>query len=153
MKRPAGLSIRLDIVGIEPRLFAICKQNEQAVVQARTKQQRSSQTSETHNTVPSSPELMEIPKDQLTLYMRIVSITIDFERAYGRGVEVRVFEKSPNKLLNSLLRKRESQEVTFRPMFYVNGVKVFSGVPNSFSQLDEAIDKSFGRRKNADFRF
>lgn len=147
MKRPAGFSIRLDIVGIEPRLFAICRQNEQAIVSSRTKSDRSATTSEAPE--PSSPELHSIPKDQLTLYMRIASITIDFERAYGRGVEVRVFEKSPNKLLNSLLRKRESQEAMFRPTFYVNGAKVFTGVPNSFSELDEAIDKSFGRRKDS----
>jgi protein-disulfide isomerase len=32
------------------------------------------------------------------------------------------------------------------PEFFVNGVRVFKGLPNSFSQLDEAIDNAFDRR-------
>jgi hypothetical protein len=145
MKRTSGSFVRLDIVGLDPRFFDICKQNNQTVVQSRGRDKRLVSSEETSNIEPAVPELASIPKAQLPQYIKVVSITIDFERAYGRGVEVRVFERSSNKLLNSFLRKRESSGI-LNPTFYVNGVKVFTGIPNSFSQLDEAIDKSFGSK-------
>jgi hypothetical protein len=147
MKRDSSSFVRLDIVGLDPRFFEICKQNNQTVVQSRGRDRRliSSEESSASNLEPTDPALASIPKDQLPLYLKIVSITIDFERAYGRGVDVRVFERSSNKLLNSFLRRRESSEI-LNPTFYVNGIKVYTGIPNSFSQLDEAIDKSIGSK-------
>jgi hypothetical protein len=142
MKRANGPSVRLDIVGLEPRIFQICKENNRALVQSRGKERLVS--TESSNLEPASPELAAVPKDQLALYSKLVSISVDFERAYGRGVEVRIFERSSNKLLNSFLRKQTTDEIN--PVFYLNGVKVFTGIPNSFSQLDEAIDNAFGRK-------
>jgi hypothetical protein len=142
MKRGTGPSVRLDIVGLEPRIFQICKENNRALVQSRGKERLVS--TESSNLEPTSPELASIPKDQLALYTKIVSISVDFERAYGRGVEVRVFERSSNKLMNVFIRKQAPEEM--KPVFYFNGVKVFTGIPNSFSQLDEAIDNAFGRK-------
>ena len=141
MKRGSGPSVRLDIVGLEPRLFQICKENIRTLVQSRGKERLVATEHSNHE--PASPELASIPKDQLDLYEKIVSITVDFERAYGRSVEIRIFERSSNKLFNTFLRRQSDSET--KPVFYVNGVKVFTGVPNSFSQLDEAIDHAFGR--------
>jgi hypothetical protein len=143
MKRASGPSVRLDIVGLEPRIFLMCRENNRTLVQSRGKERLVS--TESSNLAPTNSELASIPKDQLALYNKIVSITVDFERAYGRGVEVRVFERSSNKLLNTFLRGRDSS-LEVKPIFYVNGVKVYTGIPNSFSELDEAIDNSFGRR-------
>ncbi|MDH2900602.1 MAG: hypothetical protein PXY39_06480 [archaeon] len=143
MKRASGPSVRLDIVGLEPRIFLMCRENNRTLVQSRGKERLVS--TESSNLAPTNSELASIPKDQLALYNKIVSITVDFERAYGRGVEVRVFERSSNKLLNTFLRGRDSS-LEVKPTFYVNGVKVYTGIPNSFSELDEAIDNSFGRR-------
>ena len=84
------------------------------------------------------------PLDQM--YNKISMIALDFQRAYGRAVQVRVFEKSTNKLVNRILKVRGSSESTV-PVFYVNGVKIFKGVPNSFSELDEAIEHAFGRTR------
>jgi hypothetical protein len=144
MKRGTGPSVRLDIVGLEPRIFQICKENNRTLVQSRGKERLVS--TESSNLEPTNPELASIPKDRLALYNKIVSISVDFERAYGRGVEVRVFERSSNKLVNAFLRGRDSS-LELKPTFYVNGVKVYTGIPNSFSELDEAIDNSFGRRE------
>jgi hypothetical protein len=145
MKRAGGPSVRLDIVGLEPRIFQICKENNRTLVQSRGKERLVS--TESSNLEPNNPELAGIPKDQLVVYNKIVSITVDFERAYGRTVEVRIFEKSSNRLVNALLRNKDSTSPEIRPVFYVNGVKVYTGIPNSFSELDEAIDHSFGRRE------
>lgn len=144
MKRGTGPSIRLDVVGLEPRIFQICKENNRTLVQSRGKERLVS--TETPNLEPTNPELASIPKEQLASYNKIVSIALDFERAYGRSVEVRVFERSSNKLMNAFLRSRDSS-LELKPIFYVNGVKVYTGIPNSFSELDEAIDNAFGRRE------
>jgi hypothetical protein len=147
MKRAGPPSFRLDIVGLDPRIFEICKENNRTLVQSRGKERLVS--TESSNLEPTAPELRGMPKDQLALYNKIVSIIIDFERAYGRSVEVRVFEKSPNRLLNTFLRGRDSAaSIEVKPVFYVNGVKVYTGIPNSFSELDEAIDNSFGQRRS-----
>lgn len=142
MKRTTGPPTRLDIVGLEPRIFQICRESNPALVQSRGKERLVS--TESSNLEPISPELASVPKDALALYTKIVSITVDFERAYGRSVEVRIFERSSNKLVNTFLRKQTPDEI--KPIFYLNGVKVFTGIPNSFSELDEAIDKAFGRK-------
>jgi hypothetical protein len=147
MKRATGPSVRLDIVGLDPRLFQICKENNRTLVQSRGKERLVS--TESSNLEPTTPELAAIPKDQLALYNKIVSITVDFERAYGRSVEVRIFERSSNRLLNTFLRGRDSAtSLEIKPIFYVNGIKVYTGIPNSFSELDEAIDTSFGQRRS-----
>lgn len=141
MGRASSTSIKLDIVGLEPRLFEMCKQNGQAVIESRGKGRIVS----TDTPEPNSPELSAMPTEQLAIYNKIVSIVIDFERAYGRSVLVRVFKRSSNRLLNSLFRSQPTSEV--KPIFYVNGVKVYTGIPNSFSELDESIDNAFGRRR------
>lgn len=143
MNRAPGPSVRLDIIGLEPRLFELCRKINQTVLQSRGKDRLVS--TESTNLEEPNPELASVPKEELAIYNKIVSITIDFERAYGRSVIVRVFEKSSNKIMNSFLKVRDPTGPT-RPTFYVNGVKVYSGIPNSFSELDEAIDNSFGRK-------
>jgi hypothetical protein len=149
MKRASGHSIRLDIVGLDPKIFQICKENNRTLVQSRGKEHLVS--TEGSNLEPTAPELSALPKDRLVLYNKIVSITVDFERAYGRSVVVRVFEKSSNRFLNTFLRGRDSASAAgsleLRPIFYVNGVKIYTGIPNSFSELDEAMDNSFGQRR------
>ncbi|MHB1907824.1 MAG: hypothetical protein ACYCQJ_03000 [Nitrososphaerales archaeon] len=140
MGRSSSSSIRLDIVGLEPELFQICKQNSKALIESRGK--GGIVSTDTSN--EPGPTLASIPKDQVALYNKIVSIAIDFERAYGRSVIIKVFKRSSNRVLNSLMR---SQPSVLNPTFYVNGVKVFTGIPNSFSELDEAIDHAFGRKR------
>jgi len=78
------------------------------------------------------------------VYYRIALIALDFQRAYGRAVEVRVFEKSANRVFEKLMAFRSSAPGQM-PEFFVNGVKIFRGVPSSFSQLDEAIETAFGK--------
>jgi hypothetical protein len=145
MKRGSGPSFRLDIVGLDPRIFEIFREesNRTLVQQARGKERLVSTGSP--NLETTNPELAALPKEQLALYSKIVSISVDFERAYGRNVEVRVFERSSNKLLNAVLRRQTSDDA-LKPVFYLNGVKVFTGIPNSFSELDEAIDNAYGRK-------
>lgn len=142
MKRGAAYSIRLDITGLEPQLFKACMENSTTVIQSRSKDRQV--WSGTTALGGTNHELASIPEDKLAAYNKIVSICVDFERAYGRSL-VRVFQKSTNKLLNALFRGADSQG-PIRPTFYVNGVKVYTGIPNTFSELDEAIDKSFGRK-------
>ena len=77
-------------------------------------------------------------------YYRIALIALDFQRAYGRAVEVRVFEKSANRVVEKLMAFRSASPSQI-PEFFVNGVKIFRGVPSSFSQLDEAIETAFGK--------
>ena len=71
-------------------------------------------------------------------------IALDFQRAYGRAVEVRVFQKSANRVLGKLMSIKTSSAGQI-PEFFVNGVKIFRGLPSSFSQLDEAIENVFGK--------
>ena len=80
------------------------------------------------------------------IYTKIAMIALDFQRAYGRAVEVRVFEKSQNKFFERVLKARGSGEQS-TPVFFVNGVRIFKGVPNSFSELDEAIENAFGKSR------
>ncbi|MDG6995693.1 MAG: hypothetical protein JRN52_07205 [Nitrososphaerota archaeon] len=135
MGRKSRNPFRLDIVGLNPGTFQACMRNVEALVEARTKgtQSRSAQTSDT-----------KIEDSQSEIYNKIASIAIDFERAYGKTVEIRVFERSSNKLLEAVLKFRGSGKTT-APEFYVNGVRVFKGIPNSFSELDEAIERAFRR--------
>ncbi len=142
MAHRASAPFRLDISGLRPSLFDLCRQNAQAIIGSR----RGRSVSQDENPVPDvRGELALVPKDDLEIYGRIVSIVIDFERAYGRGVVVRVFEHSPNKIMDIFSRKRKDSTLNESVAFFVNGVKVYAGVPNSFSELDEAIDKTFGR--------
>jgi hypothetical protein len=151
-KRITSVPIRLDIVGLEPRLFDLCKRSRLAIIEARSKGSVVS-SSDAHRESESSVdrELVAVPKDQLEAYNKLVATAIDFERAYGRNVSVRIFERSQNKFVNLLFfgRRREpgsSPEMMLRPTFYVNGVKVFVGIPKSFSELDESVDRVFGRK-------
>jgi hypothetical protein len=143
--------IRFDISGIEPRIFELCRQNRQSIIEQRSKGRIVSSSSSSEQNSEGTrlePELASLSKNELDAYARIVAISIDFERAYGRTVCVRVFRRSPNKFLNFLPvggRSKNQIEKDPRPTFYVNGVKVFVGLPNSFSELDEAIDRAFGR--------
>ena len=142
MAHRASAPFRLDISGLEPRVFDLCRQNAQAIVGSR----RGRSISQDDNS-PSgvNVELAKVPKDDLEVYGRIVSMVIDFERAYGRGVVVRIFEHSPNKVMDFFSRARKDSSLKESVAFFVNGVKVYSGIPNSFSELDEAIDNAFGR--------
>ena len=135
MGRKSRNPFRLDIVGLSPGTFQACMRNVESLVEARTKGtlSRSAQTSDT-----------KIEDSQSEIYNKIASIAIDFERAYGKTVEIRVFERSSNKLLNAVPKFRGSGKTT-APEFYVNGVRVFKGIPNSFSELDEAIERALKR--------
>ncbi len=149
--------IRLDITGLEPRIFGLCKQRRQEIIEQRGKGSGiSSSSSEPSGNIDTSiveRELALLPKDTVETYGKIVSVAVDFERAYGRNVYVRIFEHSSNRFLNLLFtgKSRGSAPVpllNIRPTFSVNGVRVFVGIPNSFSELDEAIDRAFGRGQN-----
>lgn len=152
-KRIAPAGVRLDIVGLEPRLFDLCKQNRLAIIEQRTKGRviSSSESGSNPDQTNFDPALAGIPKDQLAIYDKLVSIAIDFERAYGRNVHIRIFERSRNRFLNMLFLggRREQAAISaaeMRLVFSVNGIRVFEGIPNSFSELDEAIDNAFGRK-------
>lgn len=134
MSKKGRVPLRLDIVGLIPAKFQESLRNAESVVESRTK---GTVTGIRHDVGTS-------PLDQM--YNKISMIALDFQRAYGRAVQVRVFEKSTNKLVNRILKVRGSSESTV-PVFYVNGVKIFKGVPNSFSELDEAIEHAFGRTR------
>jgi hypothetical protein len=71
-------------------------------------------------------------------------IALDFQRAYGRAVEIRVFERSSNRFFERLWSFRGVAQNKM-PEFFVNGVRIYRGLPNSFSQLDEAIENAFGK--------
>lgn len=72
---------------------------------------------------------------------------MDFERAYGRRTEIKVFERSSNPVFSLFLRRGIRADESRSPEFFINGVRVYKGVPNSFSELDEAIDKAFGHSR------
>jgi hypothetical protein len=132
MSKKGRVPIRLDIVGLEASTFQECMVNSAALVESRPKG-----ASESDELVSQgSGKDFEICK-------KIALIALDFQKAYGRAVEIRVFERSSNRVFDGLLKLRGSKPEV--PEFYVNGVLIFKGVPNSFSQLDEAIERAYGR--------
>ncbi len=132
MARKGRVPLRLDIVGLDPNLFQESLRNAQSWVESKTKGSVSRVQSEQGvGTVQN-------------VYRRIALIALDFQRAYGRAVEIRVFERSSNRVLERLWSVRGSAR-NMIPEFFVNGVKIYRGLPNSFSQLDEAIENAFGK--------
>ena len=135
MARKARVPLRLDIIGLDPERFKASLKNVQALVESKTRGSASRTQSD------QSPEGSSASDD---LYFRIALIALDFQRAYGRAVEVRVFERSANRLVGKFLALRSASPGQI-PEFFVNGVKIFRGIPSSFSQLDEAIENAFGK--------
>jgi hypothetical protein len=129
LARKARVPLRLDIVGLDPERFKASLKNVQALVESKTRGSAS-------RTQPGT--------GTDDIYFRIALIALDFQRAYGRAVEVRVFERSANRILGKLLSVRGTSPEQV-PEFFVNGVKIFRGIPSSFSQLDEAIETAFGK--------
>ena len=131
LPRKARVPLRLDIIGLEPERFKTSLKNVQALIESKTK-----------------GSVSRVQSDQadgtIDVYHRIAMIALDFQRAYGRAVEIRVFEKSANRVLGKLMAIRGNADSQI-PEFFVNGVKIFKGVPSSFSQLDEAIETAFGK--------
>ncbi len=154
-RRISTSPIRFDITGLDPRIFELCRQNKLEIIEGRSKGRIVSSSSSTDpqdnfEDLRRDPELASLSKNQFDAYNQVVSIAIDFERAYGRTVYIRVFRRSPNKFLNLFSsgggsKNRGQMAADLKPTFLVNGVKVFAGVPHSFSELDEAIDRAFGR--------
>ena len=144
MARRVWVPIKLEIVGLNPRLFDGCFKNALALVESRSKgnQEVSSRDADS----AQSSEVQDVLQEALAIYNKVAAISIDFQRAYGRTVEVKVFERSKNRFVRSFFRGTALKDEIPVPEFFVNGVRVFKGVPNSFSQLDEAIDNAFGRR-------
>ncbi|MHB1867915.1 MAG: hypothetical protein ACYCPP_03120 [Nitrososphaerales archaeon] len=134
MSKKGRVPLRLDIVGLIPDKFQACLENAHSLVESRTK-----------GSVSEMQPAQGIAGVDQT-YTKIAMIALDFQRAYGRAVEVRVFEKSPNKFFEKVLKMRNSGEQN-APVFFVNGVRIFRGVPNSFSELDEAIENAFGKSR------
>jgi len=135
LARKARVPLRLDIIGLDPERFKASLKNVQALVESKTRGSASRTQSD------QSPEGSSASDD---LYFRIALIALDFQRAYGRAVEVRVFERSTNRLVGKFLALRSASPGQI-PEFFVNGVKIFRGIPSSFSQLDEAIENAFGK--------
>jgi len=135
LARKARVPLRLDIVGLEPERFKASLKNVQALVESKTR--GSASRTQTGQATESNSATDDI-------YFRIALIALDFQRAYGRAVEVRVFQKSANRVLGKLMSIKTSS-VGQVPEFFVNGVKIFRGLPSSFSQLDEAIENAFGK--------
>jgi hypothetical protein len=131
MSRKGRVPIRLDIIGLEATTFQECMAKSAALVESRPKG-----ASESEVVSQGSGKEFEICK-------KIALIAHDFQKAYGRAVEIRVFERSSNRVFDRLLKVRGAKPEV--PEFYVNGVLIFKGVPNSFSQLDEAIERAYGR--------
>jgi hypothetical protein len=132
MARKGRVPLRLDIVGLDPNLFQESLRNAQAWVESKTKGSVSRVQSDQSGTATEN------------IYRRIALIALDFQRAYGRAVEIRVFERSANRVFEKLQSFRGVAQNQI-PEFYVNGVKIYRGIPNSFSQLDEAIENAFGK--------
>ena len=130
MARKARIPLRLDIVGLDPETFKASLKNVQALVESKTR--------------GSVSRMQEGNSSLDDIYFRIALIALDFQRAYGRAVEVRVFQKSANRVIGKLLSVRSNAPGQV-PEFFVNGVKIFRGIPSSFSQLDEAIENAFGK--------
>jgi hypothetical protein len=133
LARKARVPLRLDIVGLDPEQFRASLKNVQALVESKTR--GSVSRMQTDQSSDSSAN---------DVYFRIALIALDFQRAYGRAVEVRVFQKSANRVVGKLLAFRSISPDQL-PEFSVNGVKIFKGIPSSFSQLDEAIENAFGK--------
>ena len=131
MARKARVPLRLDIIGLDPERFKASLKNVQTLIESKTKGSVSR----------SQPDQAD---GAIDVYYRVAVIALDFERAYGRAVEVRVFEKSANRFVGKLLAIKGSAASQI-PEFFVNGVKIFRGIPGSFSQLDEAIENAFGK--------
>jgi hypothetical protein len=132
MAKTGRVRLRLDIIGLDPERFESSLKNVQALVESKTK---------------GSVSRMQSDQGENSLndvYHRIALIALDFQRAYGRAVELRVFERSSNRVFEKVMgfRGRTSDQM---PEFFVNGVKIYRGVPSSFSQLDEAIENAFGK--------
>jgi hypothetical protein len=132
LARKARVPLRLDIVGLDPEQFKASLKNVQALVESKTRGSASRMQSD------------QSGEGAADVYFRIALIALDFQRAYGRAVEVRVFEKSANRVLGKLMAFK-SNAPGQTPEFFVNGVKIFRGMPSSFSQLDEAIENAFGK--------
>lgn len=128
MAKRGRVPLRLDIVGLSPERFQESLRSAQSLIESRTKGSVSGM------------------RNQDELYTKIAMIALDFQRAYGKAVQVRVFEKSANKFLEKIMKVRRSRDQK-SPVFYVNGVRIFKGVPNSFSELDEAIENAFGKSR------
>jgi hypothetical protein len=137
MSRKSRVPIRLDIVGLNAATFQDCMLRNEALVASRQKGAVS-------RTGEVASEQSQISDPQFELCKKIAAIALDFQKAYGRAVEIRVFERSSNRLFDRLL-KVKSAKAERVPEFYVNGVIIFKGVPNSFSELDEAIERAYGR--------
>jgi len=132
MAKKGRVPLRLDIIGLDPGRFESILKNVQALVESKTKGSVSRmQSGQGENS------------SQDTYYL-IALIALDFQRAYGRAVEIRVFERSSNRVFERVLgfRGRTPNQM---PEFFVNGVKIYRGVPSSFSELDEAIENAFGK--------
>ena len=120
MSKKGRVPLRLDIVGLIPEKFQECQRNVQSFVESRSK-----------GTVSESrPDQASSGVDQL--YNKIAMIALDFQRVYGSAVEIRPFRKSRNKFLERIMTVRESGKID-TPVFYVNGVRIYRGVPSSFS--------------------
>jgi hypothetical protein len=132
MVRRARVPLRMDIVGLVPERFQNSLRNAQALIESKTKGSVSRVESEQTGTNSAQD-----------VYDKIALIALDFQRAYGRAVEIRVFERSSNRFFEKVKSFRGSAD-SHIPEFFVNGVKIYRGVPNSFSQLDEAIENAFG---------
>jgi len=132
MARKGRVPLRLDIVGLNPNLFQESLRNAQAWVESKTKGSVSRTQSDQSGTATEN------------VYRRIALIALDFQRAYGRAVEIRVFERSANRVFEKIQSFRGVAQNQV-PEFFVNGVKIYRGLPNSFSQLDEAIENAFGK--------
>jgi poly(A) polymerase Pap1 len=133
--------VKLDIVGISPKIFHSLRHFLEA------NQSRDSDRNFLKAT-GSTVALIDVTKERLELYKKLVSVAVDFERAYRPSCTVRVFTHSSRvRSLVSMVARKQSTDSESKPEFRVNGVKVFVGVPKSFSELDEAIDKTFGHRR------
>ncbi len=132
MAKTARVRLKLDIIGLDPERFESILKNVQALVESKTKGSVSRVQSD------------QAENSSQDVYYRIALIALDFQRAYGRAVEIRVFERSPNRVFEKVMgfRGRSPNQM---PEFRVNGVKIYRGVPSSFSQLDEAIENAFGK--------
>ena len=139
MARRARIPVRLEIVGLNPKVFDACVKSTQALLEAKLKGY-----SESRADNESASVVEVVSPGGLEIHKKIASIAIDFQRAYGRSVEVRVFERSSNRFVE-LISKSRRRAFDSLPEFFINGVLVFKGVPQSFSQLDEAIDRAFER--------
>jgi len=143
MARRVRVPIKLEIVGLNPRLFDSCFKNTLALVESRSKGNQEVSSSAVDSA--QSSEMQDVSPEALAIYNKVAAISIDFQRAYGRAVEVKVFERSKNSFAWLFFRGRGQNDESMMPEFFVNGVRVFKGLPNSFSELDEAIDNAFGR--------